>query len=93
MNKMFKDSRIWIVTIVLFLLLMTFFDRNNILERQDLKQEIRTLEQQRKYYLNRISDDSTTIERLKDNDFLEQYAREHYLMKSDSDVVFIIPEK
>lgn len=78
------------MTIIVFVLLLTFFDRNNFLDRIKLKQQIRELEEQRDYYLERIAEDSTIIERLKDNDYLEQFAREKYLMKEDGDVVFII---
>lgn len=88
--KILKDRRLWIITIIVFVLLLTFFDRNNFLDRVKLKQQIRELEGQRDYYRERIAEDSTIIERLKDDDFLEQFARENYLMKEDKDEVFII---
>lgn len=78
------------LTLVVFVLLLLFFDRNNFIERVRLKKQIRSLEQQREYYLERIAEDSILMERLKDDDFLEKFARENYLMKRDSDVVFII---
>ncbi|MCD8073142.1 MAG: septum formation initiator family protein [Alistipes sp.] len=89
-GKVLKDRRIWILTLAVFVLLLLFFDRNNFIERVRLKNQIRDLEQQREYYLERISEDSLLMERLKDDDFLEKFARENYLMKRDSDVVFII---
>lgn len=75
---------------VVFVLLLVFFDRNNVIDRIKLRRQIRQLEAQRDYYLDRIREDSLIIERLKDDDFLEKYAREHYLMKQDGDEVFII---
>ncbi|MCD8102859.1 MAG: septum formation initiator family protein [Alistipes sp.] len=89
-NKILKDRRIWILTMVVFVLLLVFFDRNNVIDRIKLRRQIRQLEAQRDYYLDRIREDSLIIERLKDDDFLEKYAREHYLMKQDGDEVFII---
>ncbi|MCC8019359.1 MAG: septum formation initiator family protein [Rikenellaceae bacterium] len=89
-NKILKDRRIWILTMVVFVLLLLFFDRNNVIDRIKLRRQIRQLEAQRDYYLDRIREDSIIIERLKDDDFLEKYAREHYLMKQDGDEVFII---
>lgn len=89
-GKIIKDRRLWLITIIVFVVLLTFFDRNNLLERAKLKDDITELETQKAYYLERIAEDSTVIERLKDDDFLEKYAREHYLMKRDSDVVFLI---
>ncbi len=89
-GKVLKDRRIWILTLTVFVLLLLFFDRNNVIERIRLKNQIRDLETQRDYYRERIREDSLLIERLKDDDFLEKFARENYLMKRDSDVVFII---
>lgn len=83
----------WLLTIVIFFLLIFFFDRNDMVTRQALKKDITELEEQREYYLKRIEEDSTLLERLNDDDFLEQYAREKFYMKEDSDVVFIIPEE
>lgn len=80
------------MTIVVFFLLIFFFDRNDVMTRQSLKKDIRELEEQKRYYLDRIEEDSTVLERLNDDDFLEQYARENFYMKGDEDVVFIVPE-
>lgn len=74
----------------IFVLLLIFFDRNSVIERASLKQKIRELEQQKAYYQERIAEDSTIIERLKDDDFLEEFARGKYLMKKDGDVVYRI---
>lgn len=92
MSNLLKDRRLWLITIAAFALFLTFFDSNNLLDRNELKGQIRELELQRDYYLERIAEDSTVIERLKDNDYLEQYAREHYLMKRPGDEVFIVTD-
>lgn len=92
MSKWFKNGRLWLMTIVVFFLLIFFFDRNDVMTRQSLKKDIRELEEQKRYYLDRIEEDSTVLERLNDDDFLEQYARENFYMKGDEDVVFIVPE-
>lgn len=94
MNKILKDRRLWIVTIILFVIFIAFFDPGrNLIDRMRLKEEIKELEGQRDYYQQKIISDSTLIENLKDDDFLEQYAREKYLMKREGDVVYIVPEK
>ena len=93
MNKILKDRRLWIVTIIVFVVFIAFFDPGrNLLDRMRLKENIEELESQKEYYLQRIEDDSTMIENLKDDEFLEQYAREQYLMKRDGEVVYVIPE-
>ena len=77
-------------TIVVFVLLILFLDRNSYMDRREVKKEIEKLKAQRDYYLDRIREDSTVIEKLKDDEYLEQYAREHFLMKRDSDVVYVL---
>lgn len=91
-NKILYDRRLWIITIVVFVLLLTFFDPNNLLNRWRLKEQIRELNVQKSYYMERIAEDSTLLQRLKDNDFLEQYARERYLMKRDGEQIYVISE-
>ncbi len=82
------------MTIILFVIFIAFFDPGrNLIDRMRLKEEIKELEGQRDYYQQKIISDSTLIENLKDDDFLEQYAREKYLMKREGDVVYIVPEK
>ncbi len=85
-----KDRRLWIITIALFVLLLAVFDKNNLWDRRKLKSQIFKLEQQRDYYLDRIREDSTLLENLKDDAFLEQYAREHYLMKRDGEQIYVL---
>ncbi len=93
MNKILKDRRLWIITIIVFVIFIAFFDPGrNLIDRMRLKEDIKELEQQKEYYLEKIAADSAMIENLKDDDFLEQYAREKYLMKREGDVVYIAPE-
>ena len=93
MNKILKDRRLWIITIIVFVIFIAFFDPGrNLIDRMRLKEDIKALEQQKEYYLEKIAADSAMIENLKDDDFLEQYAREKYLMKREGDVVYIVPE-
>ena len=52
--------------------------------------EIRELNREKAYYEAEILRDSTLIERLKNDDFLERYAREKYFMQGKSEQVFIV---
>lgn len=77
------------ISIVIFVLLITVFDKNNLIEAWRLKQYLNELEAQKVYYQEKITQDSTLLENLKDDDFLERYAREHYLMKRDGEVIYV----
>lgn len=67
------------------------FDSNNILDRmKDLKQ-LRELKREKVYYKERIKTDSLKLNELKtNNENLEKFAREQYLMKKDDEDIFIV---
>jgi cell division protein FtsB len=93
-GKFLRTRQFWTILILVAVLFLLFYDRDGFESRAELREEISKLKEQRDYYRNRIAEDSTLIEKLKDNEFLEQYARENYLMKRDSDVVYVLePEK
>ena len=54
--------------------------------------EIRELNKEKALYEASIRRDSTLIENLKNDDFLERYAREKYFMQGKDEQVFIIED-
>ena len=78
------------ISILIFVLLITVFDKNNLIEAWRLKQDLKELETQKDYYQEKITQDSLLLERLKNDEFLEQYARENFLMKREGDEVFVV---
>ena len=74
----------------MFILVITVFDKNNLIEAWRLKQKINELEAQKDYYQHKITEDSTILENLKDDRFLERYAREHYLMKREDETIYLL---
>ena len=80
------------ISIVIFVLLIAVFDKNNLIEVWKLNQQLKELESQRDYYQQKITQDSTILENLKNDDSLERYAREHYLMKRKGEIIYIIKE-
>lgn len=88
-KKFLNDRRLWIITIILFVLLIAVFDKNNLLEARKLNRQINELEAQKTYYQERITADSLLLENLKDDFFLEEYAREHYLMRRKGESIYV----
>ena len=80
------------ISIIIFILLITVFDKNNLIEVWKLNQQLNELESQRDYYQQKITQDSTILENLKADAVLERYAREHYLMKRQGETIYIIKE-
>lgn len=81
----------FILTILIFIVWIFLFDSNNILDRmKDLKQ-LRELKREKVYYKERIKTDSLKLNELKtNNENLEKFAREQYLMKKDDEDIFIV---
>lgn len=92
MSKILKHSILWIVIAVIFIAFVFFIGSSNYIDRTRIKQEIRELRTRRDYYIERIREDSLEIEKLRDDRYLEQYAREHFLMRRDSDVVYVLED-
>jgi len=85
-----KDRYLWTATIIGFIVFIAFFSQHNLVSRIRLQRQIRELEHQKKYYMERIAEDSTLLELLKDNDFFEKYAREQYNFLRDGETIYLI---
>lgn len=73
---------------------LLFFDQNNLLDRRKYVNEYKQLLKDREYYLEKIEEDKKRLEELQTNDEnLEKFAREQYLMKKDGEDIFIIREE
>lgn len=79
-----------ILGLIAFGVYIIFFDKNSLIERSELKEEIEALEKQADYYRANITADSTLLENLKEDDFLERYARENFLMREKDETIIVI---
>jgi cell division protein DivIC len=81
----------YILTSVLFVLWMLMFDQNNLNERRKNNRDYNQLLKEQEYFLKKIEENRKRIQELKtNNDNLEKFAREQYLMKKDNEDIFII---
>ena len=84
----------FVVAAIIFIVWICFLDENNLLERFQNLKELRQLKADKEYYQEKIEIDSKRLNELKtDNDNLEKFAREQYLMKKDNEDVFLIVEE
>jgi cell division protein FtsB len=76
-----------------FAVWMLFFDEKDVFTMRHHRQELRDLQQSKKYYSDQVTREKTELENLKNNpSTLEKYAREKYYMKRDNEDLFLIPE-
>ncbi len=83
-------SNVYVLVITGFLVWMLFLDTNSWMTHRELNKEIKKLEEQRSQLEEEITKDKALIEKLKDPEQLEKYARERYNMKKEGEEVFII---
>lgn len=79
---------------IFFLVWMTFLDSNNLLARFSLTSKLNTLENEKSYYQEKIIEVQKDREELFGNkETLEKFAREKYLMKKETEDVFVVVEE
>jgi len=84
----------YLITSVVFLVLMIFLDRNNFISQVKLRKELSELRDELKFYRDQAAKDSIELSRLMgDSLALEKLGREKYLMKRDSEDIYIIVRK
>lgn len=84
----------FIITFIVFVVWMLFFDDYNVMSRVNNNRKIAELEIQKEEYVAEIARSKRLLHELKgDNSSLEKYAREQYLMKKDNEDIYIIKKK
>jgi cell division protein DivIC len=81
----------YVLTILVFFLWLLLFDANSLLDKFRAMRDLRQLERDKEYYINRIEDDKRKLNELKtSNENLEKFAREQYHMKKPDEDLYII---
>ncbi len=83
-------SNKYVLILILFGVWMFFFDANSFLVHKELNDEINELENNKDYFQKEITDDKEFLEKLKDEDEMENFARETYYLKKENEEIFII---
>ena len=85
-------KKFWIAATAVIVVVTLFVVGRNLLHAVKIKRQINALERAREFYRARIEQDSTLLERLRYDDYLEEYARENYHMQRSDEHVYIIKE-
>ncbi|NOY50433.1 MAG: septum formation initiator family protein [Chlorobi bacterium] len=77
-----------------FVIWMIFADQESIVVQYKLSREIKSLEQQKQFYLEEIEKNKSSLDVLtNDTASLEKFARENYYMKKDNEDIFVVVEE
>ncbi|MCH7412759.1 septum formation initiator family protein [Belliella sp. R4-6] len=92
MGKYLKYTKnFYFIFTVLFVLWMVFIDSNDIFSQFKLNSKVKELENQKEYLLERkekIKQDRQEL--MSNNELLEKFARERYLMKKKTEDLYVI---
>jgi cell division protein DivIC len=81
----------YILTILIFFVWIVLLDSNNLISRFQDMSELHRLRNDREYLQNKVEVDKKKINELKtDNNNLEKFGREQYLMKKPDEDLFIV---
>ncbi|HBR54659.1 MAG TPA: septum formation initiator family protein [Flavobacteriaceae bacterium] len=80
----------YILIIVLFIVWMIFFDTNSYFIHKELNDEIEALEENKEFYQKEIGKDKEFLDKMKDSNEIEKFAREKYFLKKEGEDIFII---
>ena len=84
----------YFIATAIFLLWMLLLDSNNFVARYQLSSKLSSLEAEKEYYEEKIEEVQQDRDELfGDRESIEKFAREKYLMKKESEDIFIVQEK
>jgi cell division protein FtsB len=95
MTKYLKYTKNFYFLFTLFFVIwMVFIDSNDILTQYKLKAKLNELERQKEFYLERKEKIQTDRQELmSNNELLEKFARERYLMKRKNEDLYVVIEE
>jgi len=80
----------YIMTVVVFLVWMTFFDENNFISLAENRWKLAELQDEKEHYMHEINESAADLKLLQnDKELLEKFARERYLMKKENEEIFV----
>ena len=82
------------ITGIVFGIWMLFFDENDFISQIQLQRELHQLEEDKAFYKEEITKTQADLDELLTNDNnLEKFAREKYLMKKENEVIYVLVEE
>ena len=80
----------YLITVLLFLIWMLFFDSNSFLQHRRYDNEISSMEERKEFLKKEIERDKKKLHNLQNSREIEKFARERYFMKKKTKIFYII---
>ena len=86
-----KLNNRYVYVVLIFLIVILFIDPFNLFEQHRLRMTLEDNKQQIEYYKQEIANEKQLLDGLQnDTAVMERFAREHYMMKRDNEVIYLI---
>ena len=83
----------YVLTVLGFLLLITVFDENSLIDWAESGMKLRRMKQEKAYYEQQLKTTTDILQELRfNNDSLEKFARERYGFHNNDEDVFVVVE-
>lgn len=90
--KILKNK--YVLAGIIFIVWLTFFDSYSLIKRYNVGKKLRQLKRDKKYYREEVKNDSIALYQLQSGpENLEKFARERYMMKKDSEDIYVVVKK
>lgn len=84
----------YIITVVVFMVWISFFDQNNFFTQYDFVKELKSLEKDKAFFMEELTKTRQELNDLTTNPVtLEKFAREKYFMKKDNEEIFVFEQE
>lgn len=82
------------ITVVVFIVWISFFDQNNFFTQYDFIKELNSLEKDKSFFMEELKQTRQELNDLTTNPVtLEKFAREKYFMKKDNEEIFVFEQE
>lgn len=89
--KLFRNK--YIMSSVVFVIWLSFFDRNDLFTQWDRSKELKKLEDSKEYYETEIAGTKKDLVELNNNPaVLEKFAREKFYLKRPNEEIFVVDD-
>lgn len=82
----------WIAATGIIVIVTLFVVGRNLVHAVKIKRQINALNREKAYYQSKIGQDSMLLDRLRYDDYLEEFARENFHMQRRNEHVYIIED-
>ena len=84
----------YMITVVVLIVWVGFFDQNNFITQYDFVLELRSLEKDKAFFIEELTKTRQELNDLTTNPVtLEKFAREKYFMKKDNEEIFVFEQE